>query len=44
MAWGELSVSAHNRKEILAELLPRLTALRNLTRIDTTIARQISRQ
>ena len=32
--WGDLSVSAQNRKEILAELLPRLTALRNIAAID----------
>jgi hypothetical protein len=33
-SWGELSVAAQNRKEILAELLPRLTALKSLARID----------
>lgn len=33
-SWGELSVSALNRKEILAEILPRLTALRNIAGID----------
>ncbi len=33
-SFGDLSVSAENRKEILAELLPRLTALRSLARID----------
>jgi hypothetical protein len=33
-SWGELSVSALNRKEILAELLPRLTALKNIASLD----------
>jgi hypothetical protein len=33
-SWGELSVSALNRKDIIAELLPRLTALRNIAAIE----------
>jgi hypothetical protein len=33
-SWGELSVSALNRKDIIAELLPRLTALRNIAALD----------
>ena len=33
-SWGDLSVSALNRKEILADLLPRLTALRSIAAIE----------
>jgi hypothetical protein len=33
-SFGELSVSAQNRKEIFAELLPRLTALNNIASLE----------